>query len=188
MLTVAVKNGWVQRLKEYQMLGSWMNEDGNFLAAVEKMKEKIPFMALTTRQIGNTHTVGNYALTARIKLVETVCTKGLLYGSEAVPSLKEESQELEKVQHKLLCDVIGIPLSTPYMPLLMELGLWMMEYKIQYKKLMLYHNLIHSSEDRKAREMAMYQKEEGREGTWASGVIQSIKEANIEIEPEKVLK
>ncbi len=145
-LTRAVKNGWIRRLKEYELLGTWMNEGGNYFTAVEKMKKKLPLMAIMTKQIGNKNIVGRYALTARIKLVEAVCMKGLLYGAEAVPNLEEEMEELEKIQHKLLCDLVGLPVSTPRMPLLMELGLWTMKHKIQYKKLMLYHNVLVSNE------------------------------------------
>ncbi len=170
------------------MLGTWMNEEGDYRTAVEKMDKKTPLMALTTRQVGNMNTVGRYALAARLKLVDLVCIRGLLYGAEAVPSLEEEMEDLEKIQHKLLCEVVGLPQSTPYMPLLMELGMWMMKYRIQYKKLMLYHNLIHSNKERIARRMVMYQLEEGRKGTWAFGVEKSIKEAKIEIKAEDVLK
>ena len=187
-ITRAVKNGWIRRLKEYELLGTWMNEGGNYFTAVEKMKKKLPLMAIMTKQVGNKNIVGRYALTARIKLVEAVCMKGLLYGAEAVPNLDEEMEELEKVQHKLLCDIVGLPLSTPCMPLLMELGLWTMKHKIQYKKLMLYHNLLVSNEVRIVRRMVVYQKEEGREGTWASGVLRAMKEAGIKTKPEDVLK
>ena len=112
-LTVGVRNGWIQRLKEYKLLGTWMNEQGDFFAAIGKMKEKLPWMTITTKQIGNVNVVGRYAMTARVKLVEVVCMQGLLVGAEAVPNLDSEMEDLEKVQHKLLCDVVGRPLSTP---------------------------------------------------------------------------
>ena len=187
-LSERVKNGWIKRVKEYKLLGTWMNEDGNFSTAVQKMKKKLPLMALTSRQIGNPHVIGRYAMMARMKLIDSVGMPGLLYGAEAVPNLEKEMPELEKIQHKLLCDSLGLPISTPYMPLLMELGCWTMKYKISYKKMMLYHNIIHSSKDRTIRKMVIYQEEEGREGTWASGVIRSIEDVGIEVKPEDVLK
>ena len=105
-----------------------------------------------------------------------------------MPNLSDEMEELEKVQHKLLCDVLGMPLSTPYIPLLMELGIWTMKYRIQYKKMMLYHNVLHSQKERTMQKIVLYQKEEKRPGTWTSRVLQAIKEANIELDPEEVLK
>lgn len=54
--------------------------------------------------------------------------------------------------------------------------------------MMLYHNIIHSEEKRTIRKIMMYQKEEKRPGTWTSGVLQSIEDANIDIQPEEVLK
>ena len=63
-----------------------------------------------------------------------------------------------------------------------------MKYKIQYKKLMQYHNLVHSEKERIVRRMVMYQLEEGRKGTWAIGVEESMKEAKIEMKAEDVLK
>ena len=188
VLTMTVKNGWINRLKEYQLLGTWMNEEGNYSTSVMKMGKRIPLMSISTKQVANSYTIGGYAMEARMNLVEVVCMPGLLHGSEAVPNLDEEMQEIEKVQHKLLCDVMGLPLSTPYMPLLMEMGMWTMNYRIQYRKMMLYHNLIHSDSERMARRMIIYQREENRIGTWANGVIKSIKQAGIEMKPEDVIK
>ena len=53
---------------------------------------------------------------------------------------------------------------------------------------MLYHNLVVSKEERIVRRMVIYQKEEGRSGTWANGVICAMEEAKIELQPEEVLK
>ena len=41
---------------------------------------------------------------------------------------------------------------------------------------------------RTIRKMVIYQEEERREGTWAGGVLRSIKDVGIEIRPEDVLK
>jgi hypothetical protein len=187
-LTEMVKNGWIKKVKEYKLLGTWMNEEGNYFNQVEKMTKKVPLMSITTKQIGNPREIGKYAMTARLKLIDRVCMLGILHGAEAVPNLSEEMDEIEKVQHKLLCEVFGLPLSTPYMPLLMELGIWTMNYRIQYKKMMLYHNILQSEEKRTMKRIAMYQREEGRPGTWVTGVIQSMNKADIDVEPEDVLK
>ena len=104
---------------------------------LQKMKKKLLLMALTSRQIGNPHVIGRYAMRARMKLVDNVSMPGLLYGAEAVPNLEEEMPGLEKIQHKLLCDSL--------------------ECKIMYKKMILYHNVVHSSKDWTIRKMVIYQ-------------------------------
>ena len=49
---------------------------------------------------------------------------------------------LESVQGKMLRDLLEVPMSTPYLPLLLETGMWSMEGRISYKKLMLFHNKL----------------------------------------------
>ena len=47
-----------------------------------------------------------------------------MYGVEAFPTLtKEEVNGLNSLQHQVLCEFMGMPKSTPYAPLLMEVGI-----------------------------------------------------------------
>ena len=113
---------------------------------------------------------------------------GLLYGIEAFVIQDKELQQLETIQHSVLCEAVGLPKTTPYAVMLMELGMWKMENRIVYKKLMLYHNLINSGNERMANKIIMYQNEEGREGTWMSQVNQLSEILDVKTNACDVLK
>ena len=61
---------------------------------------------------------------------------------------KAEIQNLEKVQGRALKRIFSLPITTPYIGLIIETGVWPAEQRINYSSLMLYHNIINSSKDR----------------------------------------
>ena len=63
-----------------------------------------------------------------------------------------------------------------------------MEARIHYKKLMLYHHIIHSDERRVIKKVIIEQKNSLRKGTWYHGVTQLITKYNIKENAEEVLK
>ena len=91
----------------------------------------------------------------------------VLYNVEAYPVLKkEESKELEKIQHSILTQLLELPDSTPYVGILMETGMWKMEERVNYRKLMLYHRIVNSDDGRTIKKILEHQKRYDREGTW----------------------
>ena len=57
----------------------------------------------------------------------------LLYGTEAWKKLlKVEIQHLEKVQGKALKRIFNLPITTPYIGLIIETGVWPTEQRINY--------------------------------------------------------
>ena len=66
----------------------------------------------------------------------------LLYGMEAWKKLsKAEILNLEKIQGKALKRIFSLPITTPYIGLIIETGVWPAEQRINYSSLMLYHNI-----------------------------------------------
>ena len=69
----------------------------------------------------------------------------LLYGMEAWKKLsKAEIQNVKKIQGKALKRIFSLPITTPYIGLIIETA----EQRTNYSSLMLYHNIINSSKDR----------------------------------------
>ena len=100
---------------------------------------------------------------------------------EVIPELSNgEIKELENMQKKILFRLVEVPVSTPYMGILMETGVWTMEARVAYRKLMLYHHIKHSEEERVIKQIVKIQEEEEREGTWVEGVIKLIEYYAIE--------
>ena len=83
----------------------------------------------------------------------------LLYGMEAWKKLsKAEIQQLEKIQGKALKRIFSLPITTPYIGLIIETGVWPAEQRINYRSLMLYHNIINSSKDRLVKQIVQEQR------------------------------
>ena len=84
----------------------------------------------------------------KLKLFETCLMPALLYGMEAWKKLsKAEIQNLEKIQGKALKRIFSLPITTPYIGLIIETGVWSAEQRINYSSLILYHNIINSCKD-----------------------------------------
>ena len=107
----------------------------------------------------------------------------MLYNIEGWTNLtKKELLKLESLQHKALCTLMHLPKTSPYLALLNELGLWKMEERLMYRKIMLYHNIINSADSRLVKNMIEEQEREREDGTWFMGVLSYLQILNIKLE------
>ena len=95
---------------------------------------------------------------------------------------KNEIKKLESIQLKSLCSLIGLPKSTPYIGLLSEVGIWTIEERMKYRKLMLYHNLINSDDKRLARNIVLGQREEEEKDSFYDTVKEMASSLSINVE------
>ena len=138
---------------------------------IVKRREKLPYMISHTKSIANTKQMGTLAIAARLKMMETIIIKSITYNVEAFATYtSKEIEELERVQAETLRKLLEVPCSTPYLPLLLETGMWTMEGRIAYTKLMLFHNIVNSSDERIISNIISYQMENPRRGTWYSSI------------------
>ena len=189
-VTETVKRGRIKLVKEYNFLGTWVDEIAQYGVNIVKMKGKVQAMINTTKQVGSKHEVGRLAIQTRLRLYEVAIIHSVLHHVEAFPVVREdEVKELEKMQHNILVQLLELPQSTPYAGVLMETGMWMMEARIHYRRLMLYHRLEHSDDRRTIKSMIKFQKNyEKRPGTWYSETQRILKLYKIEADVMKVLK
>ena len=66
---------------------------------------------------------------------------------------KKEYDELEKIQKTALTEIYNLPFSTPYWGILFETGIWPLKYMIIYRQLMLYRDIMRSSDNRKTKQI-----------------------------------
>ena len=188
-VTNKVKKGSIQRTGECKPLGTWFDETGNYGINIKKKKEKLQFMISTTRNEAHPKNIGVLAVEARLKLAEVVVLQSIMYNAEAYHHYHDkELLELERVQHAILIGILELPGSTPYYPLLMETGWWLMSARLAYKKLMLYQNIITSDNKRVTKKLIQVQKEEGRATTWYSSIEREIHKYKIELEAASSIK
>ena len=189
-ITECVTRGRISSVTEYNFLGTIIDESGTYGVNIRRMKGKVQAMITSTKQVGSVHEVGHMATQTRLKLHETAIIPSVLYNAEAFPTITdEETKDLEKLQHNILVQLFEIPESTPYVGILMETGIWMMEFRVHYRKLMLYHRIMHSDECRTIKKMIEFQRDyERRDGTWYSDVQRIMSIHNINVDVHKVLK
>ena len=188
-VTNEVEKGKIERVPEHKMLGSWMDETGQYEINIMKRKEKIPFMISTVRNHASSKTVGRLAVESRLNLLEVVIIPSILHNIEGYSTItKKEMKELEGAQHQILTGILELPRTTPYKALLMELGCWTMEARVSYRKLMLYHNIQRSDDKRVVKKLIEIQSKWSRETTWYKGVERDLKKYDIKLKAGETKK
>ena len=181
-----VKAGKVKKCTEYEYLGFWVNEDGNCQLQIEKRGKKIKGEIAAIKSLASYYNVGPSYLNVRLYLYENCILPSLLYDLEGWNKLsKKEIKKLESIQLKTLCTLLDMPKTTPYLGLLNELGIWSIEERMKYRKIMLYHNLLNSSDDRLAKRVVMQQIDEDDDDSFYATVKSMLKSLKINIEDVK---
>ena len=188
-VTEKVKKGFIPRVKEHKMLGTWVDESIKYGINITKRREKLQYMIGSINRQPSPSKVGIYAVPSRLKLAEIVIIPSILHNAEAFPTYTEnEVKQLDSVQHSILTGVLNLPMSTPYNALLMEVGWWTMRARLGYRKLMLYHNIMNSDKKRPIKRIIHIQKNEERETTWYRSVEREMEKYDIKTDPKTVLK
>ena len=177
-----VKEGLVKECQEYEYLGFWVNQQGNCQLQIEKRSKKIKGEIAAIKSMASYHNVGPTYLNVRLQLYECCILPSLLYNLEGWNKIsKTEMKKLESVQLKSLCSLLQIPKTTPYLGLLNELGIWTIEERLKYRKIMLYHNLMNSDDKRIAKNMIVEQKLDEDDDTFYMTTMKMAKTLNMDI-------
>ena len=167
IIVETVKNGVVQEVTEYKYLGIWVNKDGNCMLQIEKKKEQVKGQVSALISLASYYNVGPLYVMMRLKLYELCIVPSILYNLEGWNRLtKKEIEKLETIQHRTLCTLLQLPKTTPYIGLLSELGMWRMEERMMYRKIMLFHNIMNSSDKRLCKQIIQEQIENEEEETF----------------------
>ena len=184
-----VKTGHIQRVQEHKALGTWFKEDGLLNAEIENKKAKLPLMISTTKKQASPSNLGILAVEGRLKLIETVVIPSILHNLEAQQSISQKHLDvLERIQLNLLTEILEIPRTTPYLPLLIETGFLKMEARLAYNRLMLYHNLLKSDDKRVAKLVMEEQEKLRRDSTWKTTIDKELSKYNIDLDPKETSK
>ena len=88
-------------------------------------------------------------MSIRLKIYHTIVIPTLYHNVETWSKInKTEMNRLEEMQRKILRSICEQRITTPYIGLLAEIGIWPIEQVIEQRKLMLYHNIITSKGER----------------------------------------
>ena len=93
---------------------------------------------------------------------------------------------MESLQGKLLKGLHGLSKLTPYWGLLYELNIMPIMYRIMYKRMMLYHDIINSDERREIKKVVQEQEASGYERCWFGNLKSEGRTVDIEVREELV--
>ena len=175
--------GVVTKTKEYKYMGFHINEDANCLFHIEMKSSQSCGQVMALKSIASYNNVGPKFLLVRLQLYESCTVKSLLHGIEAWnKQTKKEIKNLEKLQAKALCQILEVPTSTPYIGLLSELGIWKIEYRIDYRRIMFIQNILKSNQGRLTKRVVLNQKETEEEDTIYHTTKKALNKYGIDIE------
>ena len=176
VITEEVGLGLVTKTKEYKYMGFHINEAANCLYQIEMKSSQNCGQIMALKSIASYNNVGPKFLLVRLQLYESCTLKSMLHGIEAWNhQTKRELKNLEKIQAKALCQILEVPISTPYMGILNELGIWKVEYRIDYRRIMFIQNILKSNQRRVTKRVVLDQKDSEEEDT----IYQTTKKALV---------
>ena len=183
-----VKGGMVGETAEYKYVGLWLNKEGNLKLHIENKKKKIKGQISAMKSLASYYNVGDVFVLVRLQLFEVCIIPSILYNIEGWNHLtKKELAQLEMIQHQALCTLLDLPKTTPYIALLNEVGMWRMEERLSYRRIMLYHNIVHSEETRLIKKMIEQQEREEEDFSWYVVTKENMKRLEIDITTVKDL-
>ena len=185
-----VKSGTVGETSEYKYVGFWVNKKGNCLLQIEKKKQSLKGEVNGLKSVANYYNVGETFVNVRLEMYEQCILQSLLYNMEAWSmQTKGEIKRLEQIQSKTLCTLLELPKTTPYVALLNELGIWRIEERLIYRKLMFFNNLSNSSDKRLAKRIVVEQEQNNDlDGSFFGSVLSMAKSIHVSIEDLKTLR
>ena len=135
-------------------MGNWITTDGTVERQLDEVEKKVKEMLYEMMKMASAHNLGKFSTQARITLYERTIVPVMTFNLEVWTKLRKKDWErLEKIQAMNLKKMLSLPSSTPYWGLLAELGIWPIQDRINYHRLMLFENILNSDEERLAKKV-----------------------------------
>ena len=175
--------GKITKTDEYKYVGFHLNKDANCLFHIEFKSGDIKGQVTALKSIANYYNVGSKFLLVRLHLYEACIVHSLLHGIESWNrQTKTELKNLEKIQGYALCQILELPRSTPYIGLLSELGMWRIQERIEYRRIMYTQNILKSDNRRLCKRVILDQKENEEEDSFYGTAKQQLEKYDIDID------
>ena len=131
------------------------------------MERKTESIIVNIKKMAKEEDIGELSTDARLLIYEKTAVPTILYNLEVWTQINQRTMErIERIQAKIIKRILELPESTPYWGLIKETGVWPMEQRIKYQRLMLYENMVKSGRKRLGGEIMINQREEGKENYW----------------------
>ena len=177
-----MENGIVKRTERYKYLGNWIGEDEKATLQIEEKEKEVTRLIIEVNKIGKEEWLGILSTEARLTMYEKTIVPGIIYNLECWTKLEDKVIErIEKIQGKILKGILQLAESTAYWGILHETGIWPMEKKIWYHRLMLYQNMMTSDNERLVKIVIESQQEQNG-NNWYSYTVKIAGKLGIQLE------
>ena len=186
-IEVEVNQGKITRTKQYKALGNMLNEKFNMDDQLKLMEKKTGGVISEGRKLCCSSRVGKFEIDAKVLVYDTMAVKAVFHNIETWTNLrKSDVEKMKSIQGKIIRGLFGLPASTPYWGMLHELGIAPIMLSLTYQKLMLYHNLINSDDERIAKKVVEAQENSGLDKCWYAEVREEALQIGISLKKELV--
>ena len=187
-INVEVAQGKVEKTTEYKCLGNKINEKGNLDSQLKLMEDKVVSIVREGRKMCCQSRVGKSEIDAKKLTYEALANKSIFYNLEAWTNLRKgDLTKLRSIEGQVIRGLFGLPKTTPYWGMLHELGILPITLSLTYRKLMLYHNLINSDEERVAKVLVEAQEKSEITECWFGETQREAEEIGISLKRENVI-
>lgn len=190
-LDMNVKRGKIERVASYKILGNWITEDGKLSEQLKEIEKRSWAMLNGLKGTVKEEWLGSMSTDAALLVYERTVVPTLIYNLECWTRIdKKEIEELERIQARILKSILRMPSSTPYFGILKETGIWPIEKKVVYHRMMLYQNLITSAKGRLGRVVIEDQdcSETAKTNNWASETRRIARDIGVDLNTAKEYK
>ena len=158
--------GKVTEVNEYKYLGNWMTTTGTVERQITEVEGRMKGMVQEAIKITSEERLGGFSTEARLLLYEKTMIPVITYNLEVWTKLgKKEIERIERIQAMALKQLLSLPQSTPYWALLGEIGMWPLQDRVNYHRMMLLQNMITSDDDRLGKVIMEDQRKNEKEGS-----------------------
>ena len=153
-IEVEVAQGKLGKTSVHKVLGNYVNDKGNMQDQLKFMEEKLGAVISETNKICSQNKLGKLEWEGKKTVYEEQIIHAVFHNTEAwTNQRKSDWEKLESIQGQLLRGIYGLPKSTPYWGMLYELDIIPIRLHIIYKRLMVYHNMMNSDDERVAKKI-----------------------------------
>ena len=126
--------------------------------------------------------MGKQEVPLKLALFKIVYLPTLLFNMEAWGRISTgELKDLEAAQGNAIKRLLNVPSSTSYHGIRNETGIWKVEHQLMYKRLMLYHNIINSNDDRVVKKLVVEQQKYVVKKSWMEKIKEDAEYVGLQI-------
>ena len=186
-LSFMLKEGQIKECKDYQYLGTWLNNKGDFSRQMQEVEERAAKIGGVINCHG--HKAISMELTTKLFLYTETGTKSIFGDVELWPALtKQNWEKLESIHTSTIKKFMGLPVTTPSWGVLAETGIWPIKATINYRRLMIFHKLINGKDRLAKRILESQMKREHQEDSWYNRTIEIADKLKLSLEVKGMKK